>query len=165
MAGRSGVKSGAEAYIGLGSNIEPRARYIERAINALSGHKRIEVVRVSSVYQTAAIGGPEGQPDFLNAVARINTSLEPEGLLDVLQAIERELGRKRTTVWGPRTIDLDILLYGEEIISTDRLMVPHPLMHERRFVMQGLAEIAPDVVHPIIQMSAQTILENLGDEA
>ena len=81
----------------------------------------------------------------------------------LLQEIETALGRKREVTWGARTIDLDILLYGREIVSTDRLIVPHPLMHERRFVMQGLGEIAPDVVHPILCMTAQTILESLGD--
>ena len=88
-------------------------------------------------------------------------TLAPLKLLDALQAIEIDLGRKRKVFWGPRTIDLDILLYGDEIISEDRLIVPHPLMHERKFVMQPLAQIAPNVSHPILMMSAQTILESL----
>jgi len=153
-----------EAYVGLGSNIEPRDKYIERALNLLSGHARIEVQKVSSIYETEAVGGPSGQKKYLNAVCRIRTDLAPEALLDVLQDIEQQLGRKRQVRWGPRTIDLDILLFGQQIIATDRLVVPHALMHQRRFVMQGLAEIAPEAMHPILQMSAQTILESLGED-
>ncbi len=153
-----------DAYIALGSNIEPRGKYIQRALNLMTDHPKMEVVEVSSVYETAPEGGPHGQGAFLNAVAKVRTTLHPVELLDALQAIEKELGRKREIYWGPRTIDLDILLYGQEIISTDRLVVPHPLMHERRFVMQPLAQIAPHAVHPVLMMSAQTILESLGDE-
>ncbi len=152
------------AYIALGSNIEPRDKYIERAINQMTEHQRITVRKVSSVYQTKPLGGPEGQDMFLNAVAKIATTLTPIELLEALQTIEEDLGREREVWWGPRTIDLDILLFGDEIISTDTLVIPHPLMHERRFVMQGLTEIAPKVTHPLIQMSAKTILESLGDD-
>jgi 2-amino-4-hydroxy-6-hydroxymethyldihydropteridine diphosphokinase len=151
-----------EAYIALGSNIEPRGHYIQQAMNLISDHPQIEVIEMSSVYETQPVGGPEQGP-YLNAVTKIRTTLAPMELLSALQKIEKDLGRKRTVHWGPRTIDLDILLYGEEIISNDRLIVPHPLMHERRFVMQPLAQIAPDVIHPILQMSAKTILDSLGE--
>jgi len=153
-----------EAYIALGSNIEPRGKYIQHALNLMNEHPKIEVLTVSSVYETEPDGGPEGQGQYLNAAAKISTTLTATELLNALQAIEKELGRKRDVFWGARTIDLDILLYGQEIISTDRLIIPHPLMHERRFVMQPLAQIAPDIVHPILQMSARTILESLGEE-
>jgi len=153
-----------DVYVSLGSNIEPRAKYLERALNLLSANPRTEVAQVSSILETKPVGGPAGQAKYLNAVAHLRTSLAPEELLLVLQGIETELGRKRRERWGPRTIDLDILLYDDEIIATDTLTVPHPFMHERRFVMQPLAEIAPDVVHPILEMRAQTILESLGDE-
>jgi 2-amino-4-hydroxy-6-hydroxymethyldihydropteridine diphosphokinase len=152
-----------DAYIALGSNIEPRGKYIQQALNKLNEHPRIEVGDVSSVYETSPEGGPE-QDQYLNAAAKIVTTLAPLDLLDALQAIEKELGRKRDVYWGPRTIDLDILLYGQEIIIEDRLTVPHPLMHERRFVMQPLAQIAPEVMHPILMMSARTILESLGNQ-
>jgi 2-amino-4-hydroxy-6-hydroxymethyldihydropteridine diphosphokinase len=153
-----------EAYIALGSNIEPRGKYIQRALNLMTEHPHIEVLAVSSVYETEPEGGPEGQPLYLNAAAKIKTILSPIDLLNALQGIEKELGRKREVFWDARTIDLDILLYGQDIISTDRLIIPHPLMHERRFVLQPLAQIAPDVMHPILQMSARTILESMGDE-
>jgi 2-amino-4-hydroxy-6-hydroxymethyldihydropteridine diphosphokinase len=152
-----------DAYIALGSNIEPRGHYIQQAMNLLSDHPQIEVIEMSSVYETRPVGGPAGQGPYLNAVTKIHTTLAPMELLSVLQKIEKELGRKRNVHWGPRTIDLDILLYSDEIISNDRLIVPHPLMHERRFVMQPLSQIAPDVIHPILQMSARTILESLGE--
>jgi len=153
-----------DAYIALGSNIEPRGRYIQQALNLMNEQEGIEVLDVSAVYETEPEGGPKGQGAFFNAAAKIRTTLTPTALLTALQAIEKELGRKRDIFWGPRTIDLDILLYGQEIISTDRLIIPHPLMHERKFVMQPLAQIAPDVVHPILMMSARTILESLGEE-
>lgn len=153
-----------EVYVALGSNIEPRGTYIQRALNLINEHPAMTVDAVSSVYETQPEGGPSGQREYLNAVARIMTTLSPEDLLKALQAIERELGRKREFHWGPRTIDLDILLYGQEIVSSDTLIIPHPLMHERRFVMQPLAQIAPHAIHPILMMSAQTILESLGEE-
>jgi 2-amino-4-hydroxy-6-hydroxymethyldihydropteridine diphosphokinase len=151
-----------EAFIALGSNIEPRGKYIQRALTLMGEHPQIEVVAVSSVYETKPEGGPE-QGQYLNAVAKISTTLGSMDLLNSLQAIERELGRKRNVFWGPRTIDLDILLYGQEIIANDRLTVPHPLMHERRFVMEPLAQIAPDAYHPILMMTARTILDSLDD--
>lgn len=152
-----------EAFVALGSNIEPRGKYIQRAINLMNDHPQIEVLEVSSVYETAPEGGPE-QGQYLNAVAKISTTLGAMDLLNALQKVEKELGRKREVFWGPRTIDLDILLYGQEIISNDRLTVPHPLMHERRFVMEPLAQIAPEVYHPILMMTARTILESLDEE-
>jgi 2-amino-4-hydroxy-6-hydroxymethyldihydropteridine diphosphokinase len=158
-------KPTAETYVALGSNIEPRSKYIERALNLMNHHPQISVDKVSTIYETEPVGGPESEQDmlYLNAVAKIATTLSSIALLDALQSIEEELGRKRDTFWGARTIDLDILLFGSEIISTDRLIVPHPLMHERRFVMQPLVEIAPTIQHPVLGMSAQTILESLGD--
>jgi len=164
MAATSTKKPMVTAYIGIGSNIKPRSKYIERALNLMNSHEEINMSGVSTIYQTRPVGASAGQGNYLNAVARIRTSLCPTELLDAMQAIETELGRKRTVRWGERTIDLDILLYGERIISTERLMVPHPLMHERRFALQGLAEIAPDAFHPILQMTARTILESMGDE-
>ncbi len=152
-----------ECFIALGSNIEPRDKYVQRALNQMNEHPQIEVEKVSSIYETLPDGGPENQGMYLNAVCGIMTSLFPGELLQVLQDIEDSLGRKRTVFRGPRTIDLDILLYGQEVISTDTLDIPHPLMHERKFVMKPLAEIAPEAVHPMLMMSAQTILESLGE--
>jgi 2-amino-4-hydroxy-6-hydroxymethyldihydropteridine diphosphokinase len=151
------------AFVALGSNIEPRIAYVESALNEVSAHPGIHIIKISSIYETQPVGGPEGQGPYLNAVMELAVHLSPHELLTALLAIETQLGRKRDIPWGPRTIDLDILLYDRLIIADEDLVIPHPLMHERRFVMQGLAEIAPEVVHPMIGMSAQTILENLGD--
>jgi len=153
------------AYIGLGSNLGPRDRNITGALNALQSTRDVDVDAVSKLYETQAVGGPPGQPAYMNGVARIRTKLTPERLLQLLQSIERSLGRSRGSEqrWGPRTIDLDILLYDDAIISTPELMIPHPLMHERRFVLEPLAEIAPEVVHPAINRTARDLLSQLGD--
>jgi len=163
LAAKRKHKAWETVYVALGSNIEPRDKYIERALNGMNDHKQIEVVQVSSIYETKPIGEMEDQGDFLNGVVEIRTKLQPDELLDALLAVEEDLGRVREHHWGPRTIDLDILLFGDRIVSTERLSIPHALMHERRFVMQGLAEIAPEISHPLLQMSAMTILESMGD--
>src|SRR5690242_16631519 len=135
------------AYIGLGSNLGDRRDSLERAVSALRQTPGVRVVRVSSFYETEPVGGPPGQPMFLNAAAELATDLGPEALLQVLLDVEQALGRVRSEHWGPRTIDLDSLLYGDLALSGPRLTVPHPRMHERRFVLQPLAEIAPQAVH------------------
>jgi len=137
-------------YIGLGSNIEPRAETLISALRALDRHADTEVRRISQFYQTDPVGGPEDQPVYLNAAAEIATSLEPEELLDLLQQVEAELGRDRSREvrWGPRTCDLDLLLYDDRTVETPRLSVPHPRLHERLFVLRPLAEIAGEVLHP-----------------
>lgn len=150
------------AFVGLGSNLGPREKNITAALGALETTRDIEVVRVSSLYETDAVGGPPGQGRFLNAVAELSTTLSADRLLSVCQRIEDSLGRKRELRWGPRTIDLDILLFDEEIHSTAELTIPHPMMHERRFVLEPLVEIAPDVVHPTLEHSARDLLTALG---
>lgn len=130
------------AYIGLGTNIEPRKSHLDKALEKLQENKTITIMKQSSIYETAPVGYTK-QADFLNMVVEIKTTLAPERLLDVCQTIEKKLGRERTIRFGPRTIDLDILLYNEESIETERLTVPHPRMHERGFVLIPLAEIAP----------------------
>ena len=140
-----------DAYIGLGSNLGLREKNIAAALNALQTTKEIEVVKVSSLYETKAVGGPPDQPDFINAAAHRRTTLSAERLMAVCLNIESSLGRRRGVPWGPRTIDLDILLFDDEIRSTPDLTIPHPLMHERRFVLDPLAEIAPDVLHPALE--------------
>lgn len=150
-------------YIALGSNLGQREKNITAALTALEHTRGIVVDQVSSLYETNPVGGPEDQPKFINAAARLKTELPPERLLALLLQIEASLGRKRGEPWGPRTIDLDLLLYDDLVISEDGLSVPHPLMHERRFVMEPLAEIAPEVVHPTLGMSAKAILDSIGD--
>ena len=125
------------AYIGLGSNLGDRRASLEAALG------RLRPRRVSTIVETEPWGRAD-QPKFLNAVAEIETDLEPSRLLDRLLSVERDLGRVRDGRWGPRTIDLDLLLFGDEVIRTDALSVPHPRLAERPFVLAGLAELCPD---------------------
>ncbi|MGI6082801.1 MAG: 2-amino-4-hydroxy-6-hydroxymethyldihydropteridine diphosphokinase [Limnochordia bacterium] len=132
------------AFVGLGSNIGDRAENMRRAVAGMALFDNTAVERVSSLYETLPWGGVEQQP-FLNAVVQLQTSLPPMRLLTELLALERRLGRTRSIRWGPRVIDLDLLLYGDLTICTEVLQVPHPRMTARAFVLVPLAEIAPDV--------------------
>lgn len=136
-----------KAYISLGSNLGDRAGQLEAALRILQRTAGIELRAASPVYETDPVG-VRGQPRFLNQVAEIETSLEPERLLDVLQSIEAVLGRTRAERWGPRTVDLDLLLYGDRVLRSERLQIPHPRMCERRFVLEPLADLAPDMPVP-----------------
>ncbi|MDD5423487.1 MAG: 2-amino-4-hydroxy-6-hydroxymethyldihydropteridine diphosphokinase [Candidatus Omnitrophica bacterium] len=127
-------------YIGIGSNLGDRQDYIKRAIEELKSHKDIRVRRVSSIYETEPFGGIQ-QGMFLNGILEIDTDLGPKPLLKELNEIENKLGRKRTIKDGPRTIDLDILYYGQEAIDDADLVVPHPRINEREFVLKGLREL------------------------
>ena len=150
-----------DAYIALGANLGDRARNIRDAIDRLKATPGVEVAAVSSLFENPAVGGPEGSPAFLNAAARLVTALSPHDLLRRLLDIEREMGRARRRKWEPREIDLDVLLYGERVIDTQDLRVPHPLMHTRRFVLQPLAEIAPRAVHPVLGVTVAGLLQRL----
>lgn len=150
------------AYIALGSNLGDRRDYLDRALQALQEHSRIEVTQVSSFHETAPVGGPPGQPNFLNAAAELKTDLSPRELLDVILEVERNLGRVRRERQGARTIDLDLLLYEDQVIQEPGLTVPHPAMHERWFVLKPLAEIGPRVIHPLLDATILDLLENLG---
>jgi 2-amino-4-hydroxy-6-hydroxymethyldihydropteridine diphosphokinase len=135
------------AFIGLGSNVGDRLQYLQRAVEHLGETVGVEVRHVSSVYETEPIG-PRTQAWFLNAVAAVDTSLTPVSLLAQTQAIERALGRETTYHWGPRTIDLDILLYGDRQIRTATLTIPHAELCHRAFVMIPLLELDPNLVLP-----------------
>lgn len=136
------------AYIALGSNLEDPARQLQAAADAMAAEAHIRIIAGSSVVRSAAVG-PGRQPDYLNAVVAIATSLPAEALLDRLQAIEHARGRTREVHWGPRTLDLDLLLYGDQQICSPRLQVPHPAMAQRHFVLYPLAELcAADFVLP-----------------
>jgi 2-amino-4-hydroxy-6-hydroxymethyldihydropteridine diphosphokinase len=130
-----------QAYIALGSNIDDRFTYLTNAISELNKHEKIKVVNVSSIYETDPVGYTEQSP-FLNMVVSVETTLNPHDLLEECLHIELILGRKREIKWGPRTVDLDILLYNQENMETDTLIIPHPRMHERAFVLIPLLEIA-----------------------
>jgi 2-amino-4-hydroxy-6-hydroxymethyldihydropteridine diphosphokinase len=135
------------AYVGLGANLGPREVTLLRAIDLLAAEDGIEVLEVSELRETAPVGVVD-QPEFLNAAVALETSLEPRALLDVLLRVERELGRVRAERWGPRTIDLDLLVYGDETVDEPGLRVPHPRLHERRFALEPLAELEPELAIP-----------------
>jgi len=135
------------AYIGLGSNMESPRQHITTAIQSLGEIQSTRIINVSSLYKSKPMG-PQNQGDYINAVVQIETEMEPTELLNCLQAIENDHGRVRAEHWGPRTIDLDILMFGNEIIQNDRLTVPHPEITNRSFVIVPLAEIDPACVVP-----------------
>jgi 2-amino-4-hydroxy-6-hydroxymethyldihydropteridine diphosphokinase len=137
-----------QVYIGLGANLEAPVEQLKNAVKALEALKQCALITVSQFYSSKPMG-PQDQPDYVNAVALLNTELTPEALLDELQRIELEQGRQRKDErWGPRTLDLDILLFGEQTIATERLTVPHYGLCEREFVVYPLLEIAPDLQLP-----------------
>jgi len=137
----------ARVFIGLGSNVGDREAHIEAACARLRDHPAIELVRRTELSETAPWGDAD-QPAFLNAVAEARTTLTPEQLLLALQRIERDVGRTPSRRWGPREIDLDILLFGERVVDEPQLVVPHPRLTERRFVLDQLLALDADLVHP-----------------
>ena len=149
-------------YLGLGSNLGDRRRSLEAALEALRGHPAVRVLAVSRFIETEPVGGPAGQGPYLNGAAALETDLEPEALLAELKRIERALGRTEGPRWGPRVIDLDLLLYGDLVLDTPALAIPHPRLRERRFVLEPLAEIAGDARDPVTGKSVKELLERLG---
>ena len=135
------------AYVGLGANIGPRETTLVRAVDRLRATDGIEVLAVSQLRETEPVGVVD-QPPFLNGAVELETALAPRELLDVLLEIERALGRVRHERWGPRTVDLDLLVYGDEIVDEPGLSVPHPRLHERRFALEPLSELAPELDVP-----------------
>lgn len=161
----------ADCLIGVGSNLGDRAKNIHAAFEKLDEHAQIEVSARSQLHETDPVGGPNDQPAFLNAAARLTTSLSPVALLEVLQRIERETGPTKTIYWGPRLLDLDILLFDEAIISQRKegqllrcdLHVPHPRMSFRRFVLEPATEIAGPMLHPVLKMTIAELLAQLNN--
>jgi 2-amino-4-hydroxy-6-hydroxymethyldihydropteridine diphosphokinase len=149
------------AYIALGSNLGNREQTLRTALARLESIDQIRVTKISKFLENPAIGGPVDSPPFLNAAAEIETELDAHSLLDELLKVEQSLGRHRREKWGPRTIDLDLLLYGDQIIHTEGLIVPHSLMHQRKFVLQPLAEIAPAAIHPGTKKTIAELLKEL----
>jgi 2-amino-4-hydroxy-6-hydroxymethyldihydropteridine diphosphokinase len=147
-AARADTTSASVVYIGIGSNLDQPVEQVRRARDALVRLPKTRLLGISPLYRNPAMS-PGGQPDYVNAVAAIETRLEPHALLDALQAIEANQGRTRGSVrWQSRTLDLDLLLYGDRAIRDDRLTVPHPHMQERAFVLKPLLDIAPHLEVP-----------------
>lgn len=151
------------AYLSLGSNMGDRERFLQAAVRALHHVDGIKVKRVSSIYETDPVGYVD-QAQFLNIVLEITTDLEPLSLLDHCLQVEAELGRVREFRWGPRVIDVDVLLYNDEVIESERLQVPHPRMEERSFVLIPLLEINADIVDPSSYQPFAAKLESLTDK-
>lgn len=148
------------AFVGLGSNLGEREALIRQALGELAELPDTTVVRVSSLYDTEPVGEVE-QPRFLNAVAMLDTELTARQLLWNLQRIETRLGRVRTQPWGPRTMDLDLLLYGDLVIDEPELQLPHPELAQRAFVLVPLVELEPRLVHPVNGLTVVQLLARL----
>jgi dihydroneopterin aldolase / 2-amino-4-hydroxy-6-hydroxymethyldihydropteridine diphosphokinase len=128
-------------YLGVGSNLGDRRNNIKSAVRKINALKETKVIKLSRIIETEPVGGPRAQAKFLNAALKIRTAFSPAALLRNLKNIEKELGRKKAARWGPRSIDLDILFYGDRIVNTGGLKIPHPRISERRFVLEPLSEI------------------------
>jgi 2-amino-4-hydroxy-6-hydroxymethyldihydropteridine diphosphokinase len=153
----------ATVYLALGSNLGDRRAAMDRALAALRGHPAIRLGAVSTFLSTEPVGGPAGQGPFLNGAARIETDLAPADLLAELKRIERDLGRREGPRWGPRPIDLDIILYGALRLDTPDLTLPHPRYRQRRFVLEPLAEIAPEALDPVTGCTARELLLRIDE--
>jgi 2-amino-4-hydroxy-6-hydroxymethyldihydropteridine diphosphokinase len=152
---------GAPVFLGLGSNLGDREAALEGALGRLAA-RGFRLTRRSSFWLTEPVGGPP-QSWFLNAVAEGETALRPEALLGACLAVEREMGRLRAERNGPRTIDVDVLFFGDERLFTAALVIPHPRLHERLFVLEPLAEIAPDLVHPVLGLTVRELVARCPD--
>jgi len=153
---------GIIAFIGIGSNLRDPAVQCRDAFRRIGAIPGIRLLRRSSLYRTEPVG-LEDQPWFINAVAEIRTGLRPRMLFAALKGIEREMGRTDGPRWGPRVIDLDLLLYGQEVVAEEGLVIPHPELHRRRFVLEPLCELASYVIHPAFGVSVRGLLDRLTD--
>jgi len=151
----------SSCLIGLGSNLGERRQTLDRAVASLAGHPQMLLSSRSTWHESPPVGGPPGQPPYLNGAVLLETSLHPEGVLKALQQIETDLGRRPGPRWGPRPIDLDLLLYGQTVLRTPRLVLPHPRMAWRRFVLRPAAEVARSMIHPTTGWTIARLLDHL----
>ncbi len=149
-------------FIAVGANLGERKRQIDLAFKALGETSGIHSVKMSPLYETEPVGGPAAQGKYLNGVIEIETDLSPQDLLARLLEIEKSLGRERSLKNAPRTMDLDLLFYGDKIMEEPGLRIPHPRLHERTFVLKPLADLAPDFVHPLLKKTVKSMLKDLN---
>ena len=155
--------SNTRVFIGIGTNVGDRSNYIDRALDELRLEDQIWIEAVSSIYETVPVG-LQDQPNFLNGIIRIKTAVHPLNLLEILKRIEVQVGRQYRKRWGPREIDLDILIYGDLILDHPLLRIPHPEMLNRQFVLQPLVEIQPDLIHPSCNQTISQIVCHMATE-
>ena len=155
------MSSPTDCLIAVGSNLGDRIDHLRAGIAAIAGLDGVEITAVSALYETAPVGGPEQQGPYLNAALRVTTTRDAADLLADLHHIEADRNRVRRIRWGPRTLDLDLLVHGNTIIDTTELHVPHPRQHERRFVLVPVCDVAPDVIHPVLNRRMSDLLADL----
>lgn len=153
----------ATVYLGLGSNLGDRRANLEAGLARLAAVPGVSLERVAAFRETRPVGGPEGQGDFLNTACVVETEMAPEELLKAIHEIERDAGRRRAeeTRWGPRTLDIDILLWDDLVMATPELAIPHPRLAEREFVLEPLAELAPTLAHPVEKTTIAHLLQRI----
>ena len=149
-------------YLSLGSNLGDRVNLIEQALSQLASYTEISILEISSFIETEPFGFHR-QPYFINCTAKIETDLDANKLLIICQSIEAALGRKRELKWGPRTIDIDILFYGEDIIENENLLIPHPGIKNRKYLLQSLQELCPDFIHPLLNRTIRDLYRFIDD--
>jgi 2-amino-4-hydroxy-6-hydroxymethyldihydropteridine diphosphokinase len=153
------------AYLGLGGNIGDRLGTLAGAREVLDNLAGIGIVASSRLYETEPVGGPAGQPFYLNAVLKIRTVLDPEKLLQCCLSVERRFGRRREVPCGPRTLDVDLLFYGAEVCQSENLIVPHPRLHQRSFVLAPLLDVAPELMHPLLKRTVSELYHRMQPAA
>jgi 2-amino-4-hydroxy-6-hydroxymethyldihydropteridine diphosphokinase len=151
------------AYLGLGGNLGNRLAFLRGGRDALAARPEIEVLRSSPVYETEAVGGPPGNPLFLNVVIEVRTSFEAHELLAACLASEDAFGRSRPLRWAPRTLDIDILFFGDQVVREERLVIPHPRLHERAFVLVPLLKLAAELRHPLLEKTVTELAAGVAE--